>query len=141
MFFSKNRRCPAEIAPTSSGVPSPAGCIVSAPICCSASHRASSRDVARPCQAYASLLKREITEDALVAEMVGMGYKEDEFKDAITLEMFITLFENHKADPKPRESIDYQTFSHGMDVPAGHALRGSRVVVNTDADTNTRCAH
>ena len=56
---------------------------------------------------------REIADAALVAELVGMGFKEEEFKDAISLEMFITLFENHKAEPKTRESIDFQTFSHG----------------------------
>ena len=64
-------------------------------------------------QAYLSLLKREIVEEALVAELVGMGYKEEEFKNAISLDMFITLFENHKAEPTIRNSIDFQTFSHG----------------------------
>ena len=61
-----------------------------------------------------SLLKREIADEALVKELVGMGFKEEEFKDGIILDMFITLFENHKAEPKTRDSIDFQTFSHGM---------------------------
>ena len=64
-------------------------------------------------QAYLSLLKRETSEAALIAEIVALGYKEDEVKKAVTLEMFVTLFENHKAEPTESVSISFQAMSHG----------------------------
>mmetsp|Transcript_36874 Transcript_36874/g.85176 ORF Transcript_36874/g.85176 Transcript_36874/m.85176 type:complete len:278 (+) Transcript_36874:74-907(+) len=69
--------------------------------------------VAQCCKAYLSLLKRETSEAALIAEIVALGYKEDEVKKAVTLEMFVTLFENHKAEPTERASISFQAMSHG----------------------------
>ena len=73
-------------------------------------------------QAYLSLLKREASGETLIAEMVALGYKEDEVKETITLEIFITLFENHKAEPKERESINFQAFSHGRFVTSSRHL-------------------
>ena len=72
-----------------------------------------SRSASRVHQAYLSLLKRETSEAALIAEIVALGYKENEVKEAVTLEMFVTLFENHKAESTERASINFQAMSHG----------------------------